>query len=103
RLASDGQSYQVKDAPQQFQYQQFQIGPQSMQLRALAMQPEVRVPVGGSAATWLLFPDLPPGNHVPPLVLKLKFGDGAQEIDVNAIQRDVLGLSIQRIGPRKCL
>ncbi len=103
RLASDGQSYPVKEAPQQFQYHQVQIGQQAVQLRTLQTPAEVHVPVGGSASTWLLFPELPPGNHVPPLVIQLKLGDHAREIDVNAAQRDVLAMKTELMGPRGCL
>jgi HEAT repeat protein len=103
KLASDGQTYAVKEAPQQFQFHQFQIGQQAIQLRSLQLPAEVAVPAGGTGSTWVLFPDLPPGSHVPPLVLQLKFGDAAREIDVNAMQRDVLAMKSERLGPRGSL
>ena len=102
-LASDGQSYAVKEAPQQFQFHQFQIGQQAVQLRSLQTPAELNLPVGGSASTWILFPELPPGSHVPPLVLTLKFGETTREIDVNALERDVLGMKVERLGPRGSL
>src|SRR5260221_8764383 len=74
-----------------------------MQLRSLQMPAEVRVAVGGTGSTWLLFPELPPGNHVPPLVLRLKLGDASKEIDVNAAQRDALAMKIERLWPRASL
>jgi HEAT repeat protein len=49
------------------------------------------------------FPDLPPGNHVPPIVLKFKPGAAAQEWDVVLHERDVLGMKVERLGPRKSL
>src|SRR5262245_20389828 len=103
KLASDGQSYAVKEAPQQFQFHQFQIGQQAIQLRSLQLPAEVPVPAGGTGSTWVLFPDLPPGSHIPPLVLQLKFGEAAREIDVNAAQRDVLAMKSERFGPRGSL
>jgi HEAT repeat protein len=103
RLASDGQTYPVKEAPQQFQFHQFQSGQQAIQLRSLQMPAEVPVAVGGTGSTWVLFPELPPGSHVPPLVLQLKLGGTAREIDVNAMQRDLLAMKTERIGPRGCL
>ena len=103
RLVSDGQSYPVKEAPEQFQLRPFQIGKETVQLKSLAMPAQVAVPVGGSGSTWLLFPELPPGNHVPPLVLKLKFGDSEREIDVNASERESLRMKVERLGPRMCL
>jgi len=103
KLASDGQTYPIKEAPQQFQFHQFQIGQQAMQLRALQTPAEVQIAVGGTGSTWVLFPELPPGSHVPPLLLQLKFGDTAKEIDINAMQRDALGMKIERLGPRGSL
>ncbi|MGE5190941.1 MAG: HEAT repeat domain-containing protein, partial [Deltaproteobacteria bacterium] len=103
RLTSDGQTYPVKEAPQQFQFHQFQSGQQAIQLRSLQMPAELRVAVGGTGTTWVLFPELPPGSHVPPLVLQIKLGGTPRDIDVNALQRDVLGMKSERLGPRGCL
>jgi HEAT repeat protein len=103
QLSADGQMYPVKDAPQQIQFNGFQIGQQQIQLRTLQMPKEIRLAVGGTASSWMMFPELPPGNHVPRLLLKLKLGDQDREIDINAAQRDVLGISVERIGPRASL
>lgn len=102
-LASDGQTYPVKEAPPQFQNMQFQTGQQTMQLKAVQMPAEMQISVGGTGSTWVLFPELPPGSHVPPLVIKFKIGDAEKEIDVNAMQRDALGIKVERIGPRGSL
>ena len=103
RLVSDGQEYGAKDAPEQFQFRPFQIGKETVQLRSLPMPAQVAVAVGGSGSTWLLFPELPPGSHVPPLELKVKFGANEKVFDVNARARESLGLKIERLGPRSCL
>ncbi len=103
RLVSDGQSFPVKEAPEQFQFRPFQVGKETVQLRSLSMPAQVAVPAGESGSTWLLFPELPPGNHVPPLVVKLKLGDVERDLDVNARERDALAMTIERLGPRKCL
>src|SRR5205807_3559589 len=92
-----------KDAPQNFQFHSFQLGQQTLQLRNLQMAKQLQVNAGGTASTWLLFPDLPAGNDVPRLNVKLKIGDHVQEIDVNAAQRERLGLKIERLGPSGCL
>src|SRR5262249_21075389 len=102
-LSSDGQVYPVKQAPEQFQFHQFQVGQQAIQLRSLQFPETISLPVGGTGATWVLFPELPPGSHVPPLVLQLKFGDAAREIDINAMQREVLQMKTERVGPRASL
>jgi len=103
KLVSDGQTYPVKEAPEHFQFRPFQIGKETVQLRTLSMPAEATVSAGESGSTWLLFPELPPGNHVPPLIVQLKLGETKQELDVNAREREALGMTIERLGPRKCL
>jgi tetratricopeptide (TPR) repeat protein len=103
RLISDGQNYPAREASEQLQFRPIQIGRETVQLRSLPLPAQLAVPVGDSGSTWLLFPDLPPGNHIPPLVVKLKFGDTDRDIDVNALARGSLGLSVERLGPRSCL
>jgi len=103
RLAADGANFTPKDAPQQMQFYSFQVGQQSVQLRSAQMPPEVTVGAGGHAATWMLFPDLPPGSHVPQMTLTMNIAGMGRQIDINASQRDLLRIKAQRLGPRKAL
>lgn len=103
RMSVDGQDLPIKEAPQQIQFNGFQIGQQQVQLRTLQTPKELRIASGATASTWMLFPELPAGNHVPRLLLKLKFGEKVIEIDVNAFERNSLGLKMERIGPRSSL
>ncbi|HEY3964487.1 MAG TPA: HEAT repeat domain-containing protein [Planctomycetaceae bacterium] len=103
RLDFEGVTYPVKEAPEGLKNRPFQVGTQSMQMRSLPMPAELNVVAGARGSTWVLFPDLPPGNHVPPLVLKFKAGATEQEWDVALHERDYLGLEIERLGPRKSL
>jgi tetratricopeptide (TPR) repeat protein len=103
QLSADGQLFPIKDPPQQLQYNGFQIGQQQMQMRNLQMASEINAAVGATATTWMVFPELPPGSHVPQLVLKLKFGEKNRDLDINAAQRDALGINVERIGPRGSL
>lgn len=70
-----------------------------------SMQPEKNriVPAGGQVSFWLVFPKLAMANTIPKCKLKLSVGDIKKEIDVNSVQRAVLGLETERIGPRGCL
>lgn len=103
KLEVDGTDIQMKDLNPQWQHQPVQIGNQSIALRTMVMAKEVLVPSGGNAGTWVLFQDLQAGNHVPDLKLKIKTGTVQKELDINALQREVLGLKVERIGPGKCL
>jgi HEAT repeat protein len=103
RLTADGQEYSVSDPPQQFQNFAIQVDKQSHQLKTLGTPAETTVASGAAGRVWLLFPELPPGNHVPPMKLKIKAGDAERELDINALQRDLLGMKTERLGPRDCL
>ncbi len=69
------------------------------------MQPEKSrtVPAGGQASFWLVFPKLGFTNTVPKCKLRLQLGETKKEIDVNAVQRALLAMETERIGPRQCL
>lgn len=103
QLVADGQTFPIKDVQQQFQYQGFQVGQQNVQLRSLSMARQIALAPGGMASTWVLFPELPAGNHVPQLTLKVTLGEKVKDINVNANQRDLLGLNVERLGPKGCL
>jgi HEAT repeat protein len=103
QLVADGQSFSVKNPEQQYQYHSFQLGQQAIQLRTLALPKQVALSPGAVASTWVFFPDLPAGNHVPKMTIKLKLGDQSPELDVTTSQRDLLALSSVRLGPAKCL
>lgn len=103
KLTVDGQEMVIKEAPQQIQFNGFQIGQQQVQLRTLQTPKEIRLASGATTSTWMLFPELPAGNHVPHMILKLKFGEKSAEIDINTNQRNALGLKTERIGPRSSL
>lgn len=103
QLVADGQTFAVKDPPRQLRSVPLQLGQQPVQPRNLRMPETVTVPAGGTASTWMIFPELPPGSHVPQLVLKLQLAESPHEIDVNATQRDALDFVVERIGPRGSL
>lgn len=103
QLVADGQSFVVKNPEQQYQYHSFQIGQQAIQLRTLALPKQVPLAPGAIASTWVFFPDLPAGNHVPKMTIKLKIGDQTPDLDVTASQRELLAMGVERLGPARCL
>ncbi|MBI3860879.1 MAG: HEAT repeat domain-containing protein [Planctomycetia bacterium] len=103
RLNFEGVAYSVKEATESLKNRPFQAGQNTVQLRSLPMPAELNVASGARGSTWLLFPDLPPGNHVPAITLKFKYGAAEHELDVIASERNVLGVKIERLGPRQCL
>jgi len=102
-LNADEQLLSAGDVPSRLMYVQFQVGNQRFQMRNLKPADKVHLPVGGTGATWVLFTDLPRGNHIPKLKLMLKLAGADSEVDVNAFALGLLGLASKRIGPRESL
>lgn len=102
-LNADGQTWLVKEPPGQLQFHSIHTGQQTIQLRELKTPKVLNVAPAGTASTWIVFPTLPAGNHVPQMTLKFKLGEYTPIIDVNASQRDLLALKAERIGPRSSL
>lgn len=102
-LLVDGQAQPPQEAPQQFQNQAFQAGQQGIAFRDAQMPPEVMVPAGEAVQTWMLFCELPTGGQIPPLQLKIQAGGKTETLNLQDLARERMGLSVQRLGPRKAL
>ncbi len=103
RLTFEGVTYPVKEATESLKNRPYQVGQQTIQMRSLPMPVELNVASGARGSTWVLFPELPPGNHVPPIELRFQPGAVERVWDVVARERDVLGMKVERIGPRHSL
>jgi Flp pilus assembly protein TadD len=64
---------------------------------------ELRVPAGGVAETWLVYGGLPVTQTLADCQLALQAGDRALRVPVNAVQRALLELRIEPLGPRRAL
>lgn len=103
QLVVDGTAQSPKDAPQQFQFHSFQVGQQGFSLKSAQMPAEISVPPGQAVTAWMLFPEIPSGNQIPPMTLKIKAGERTVTIDLNAWSRDQLAIQVERLGPRRAL
>lgn len=99
----DGDERKLKDLPAQLLNYSIQSGKQSFQISTMKPPKEWKLPAGGQAAIWLVYPELPLAPHAPKCRLKIKLGETTKEINVNEVQRAQLGLEVQRIGPRQSL
>jgi tetratricopeptide (TPR) repeat protein len=102
-LNADGTAIKLGDIPRQIQFQSFQVGNQRFQLNNLKTAKQVKLPAGGTGSTWVVFTKLPRGNHIPKLVLKMNLGGKKSELNVNEFALGLLGLNVERIGPRRSL
>ncbi|HVV99584.1 MAG TPA: HEAT repeat domain-containing protein [Planctomycetaceae bacterium] len=103
KLTADGQDLELKEVPANIKYQSFQVSGQQLQMQSVQPPREFRIPSGGSGAIWLYFGDIAQGTHIPRMELTLKHGEKTHTLDINAAQRAVLGLDVNRTGPRDCL
>jgi hypothetical protein len=96
-------SFPLKPVTGNVQYQSFQVGDQSYQLSNLTPAAESKVMPGLTASTWVVFTDLPGGNQTLQMRLKAKVAGKDQQLNVNEFAMGMLGIEVERIGPRKSL
>ena len=99
----DGEVRKLETIPPEMANHGFAFKNQSYNLQSMQPEKSRTVPPGGQISFWLVFPKLAFANTVPKCKLKLSLGDTRKEIDVNALQRAMLALQVERIGPRNCL
>jgi HEAT repeat protein len=99
----EGEARKLESIPAGVVGYSFQHGKFNYSLQSMQPAKSWKVPAGGQNSFWLVYPGLPVGTAVPKCKLKLTLGDVMKEIDVNEVQRAVLGLESERIGPRGSL
>jgi len=99
----DGEARKLEPIPAGVVNYSFQHGKQSYSLQTMQPAKSWKVPAGGQNSFWLVYPGLPIATTVPKCKLRLTLGDVTKEVDVNEVQRAVLGLESERIGPRGSL
>lgn len=103
QLNAVGKTFQSKVPSTRVKSNSYSYGNQSIYLGNLKFPAEVSIPPGQSGTIWTVFEGLPLGGNVPAMTIDLKVADKAMVIDVNESSRDLLGLTIERIGPRQSL
>lgn len=99
----DGEAKKLEPIPPNVVNYSFQHGKQSYTLNTMQPAKSWKVPAGGQTSFWLVYSGLPVANTVPKVKLKLTLGEVTKEVDVNEVQRAVLALETERIGPRGSL
>ncbi|MGE3316010.1 MAG: HEAT repeat domain-containing protein [Planctomycetaceae bacterium] len=102
-LQADDTTLKLKEIPSQMQYQSFQVGNQNYQLRNLKPKEKLTVAPGGTGSTWVVFTGIANGTQVPKLNLKIQREGQTLALNVNDFALGLLGLSVERIGPRGSL
>ncbi len=99
----DGEARKLEQIPAGTSGYSFQYGKQNYSLNTMQPKKSWTVPAGGQNSIWLVYPGLPVSATVPRCKLKLTLGEATKEIDVNELQRAILGLESELIGPRHSL
>lgn len=99
----DGENRKLETIPPDIAAQSFQVKNQGYSLQTMQPEKTRTVPAGGQISFWLVFHKLPVATAIPKCKLNLTLGDTKKQIDVNAVQRAMLALESERIGPRGCL
>jgi len=99
----DGEERKLKDLPAQLLNFSVQHGRVNQPISTMRPPKEWKLPAGGQLGMWLVYAELPLGSNVPKCKLTIKLGETTKEINVNDVQRSLLSMDIQRIGPRQCL
>ena len=99
----DGEPRKLEPLPVGVTGYSFQHGKQNYSLNTMQPKKSWKVPAGGQNSIWFVYPGLPVSATVPRCKLKLTLGEATKEIDINEVQRAVLGLESERIGPRGSL
>ena len=99
----DGEARKLEPIPAGIVNFSFQHGKQNYSLNTMQPAKSWKVPAGGQNSFWLVYPGLPIATTVPKCKLRLTLGEVTKEVDVNEVQRAVLGLESERIGPRGSL
>jgi HEAT repeat protein len=102
-LRVEGSELRMKEAIGSLRNQTIQAGAQSVELSKLTLEKDLSVPPGASGGKWLVFTGIPSGIQIPAMVLHVPVAGKALDINVNDAARRVMGLKIERIGPRGCL
>jgi tetratricopeptide (TPR) repeat protein/HEAT repeat protein len=99
----DGDEHSTVEIKPQLVYHGFTYADEHYALSDCQPVAELRVPPDGVAATWLVYGKVGSGQTVPPVKLKVTLDGQTRTIDVTALQRALLDLTIERLGPKDCL
>jgi HEAT repeat protein len=102
-LRVEGSELRMKEAVNSLRNQTFQAGGQTVELSKIRPSADLVVPPGVSAGKWLVFAGIPSGIQIPAMVLHVPVPGTPLDINVNEAARRVMGLKVERIGPRGCL
>lgn len=89
--------------PQRPGFTRLPSGTRFVELNELAKKGPVEIPAGGSVDLQVGFNDIPGTGDVPEMSLRLPVNDRVAELDLNDYALGLMGLKIERLGPRGLL
>lgn len=102
-LRVEGSELRMKEPIGSLRNQTIQAGGRSVDLSKIRPLADLLVLPGASAGKWLVFSGIPSGIQIPTLVLHLSVSGKEIDVNVNEAARRMMGLTVERIGPRGSL
>jgi HEAT repeat protein len=99
----DGETRTLDDVPDSLKQVNFSYGTQHQIVQLPEQVRTISAPAGGVAGSWLLFAGLPMNADVPDVAVQVRLAGKTVDIDVTALQRALLELRSEAMGPRGCL
>ena len=99
----DGDTLPTNDIPPRLVRHGFPYGTEYVALELCQPAKELTVPARGLAGTWLVYGGLPVAASLPACEIQIQVANRPLRVPVNAVQRAMLDLTIETIGPQRGL
>ncbi len=96
----DGTKYATEEIKPPLLHHGFSYGNEHLSLQQCQPVAKFTAPPGGLAGTWLVYHGLPANGDIPPTSVTVQIGQQSVTLDVHAIQRAVMQLQSDVIGPK---
>ncbi len=96
----DGTKYTTEEIKPPLLHHGFSFGNEHLSLQQCQPVAKFTAPPGGLAGTWLIYHGLPANGDIPPTSVTVQLGQQSLTLDVHAIQRAVMQLDSDVIGPK---
>ena len=108
QLKADDKLLKLKEIPASLSRYSFNDGKQSHRFKDFKVKESVAIAAGGEAKKTLLFTEIPGQGVIPDFTLTVKFKNERGKVqkqlfDLNLIEKARLKMTVERMGPGKCL
>jgi len=102
-LRADGTDYRLREILNGLQHQTLQAGGRTIELSRIKPLADLRVEAGATGTKWVVYTGIPAGASIPTMTLRVSHAGKTVEVNVNEVAGEMIGLKVERIGPRGSL